>query len=62
MACYVDGAESMTARSVPGHAPVAYTLFDCVDDLGRDCFVYVPFSVAVFSFVDIEVAPYSFGV
>src|SRR5579863_10555663 len=27
---------------MPGHTPVAHTLFDCVDDLGRDTFVNVP--------------------
>ena len=38
----VDRGECELARSVPGHPPVAHTLFDCVDDLGRDTFVNVP--------------------
>jgi hypothetical protein len=43
LARYVDGRECEPARSVPWHAPVPYTLLDCVDDLGRHARVNVPF-------------------
>src|SRR5437899_2305584 len=35
VAGYVDRAEGMPARGVPGHPPVSDSVFNCCDDLGR---------------------------
>src|SRR5207249_4849693 len=42
MAGYIDRAEGVAARSVPGHPPVSYAFFDCADDLGRYGCINVP--------------------
>src|SRR5579871_4262501 len=36
LAGYVDWGEGKLARRMPGHAPVAHALFDCIDDLRGD--------------------------